>query len=341
MDAIGELDEAKIVTPISAIKIDGREVIRANLIQVDLRTSREFSRPRDPEDQIDPPLDLCFQLVNSLIGRLKSVGRMAHVKFIDLDSAQGWRLEYLSDKGEQLAKDENLVRIYAGHMMAWKISGLGSDLWDMALSLPVSFELPVWHKLILDAVAQLPDINTSVVLANAGLECFIQFALDVMAERSAIPSESWKWLKSRDADWMRQPTAREMFDQVLYLLTGKSLRKDHPELWKAFGELRTARNSIVHEGRAVVKKKKGKKDKIELTSEMAKSMVGNASKIIAWVESLMPSEHKRLMFAGETNLSLSRPATGPESRGDTAVIGVRGDLNRLKLGFRRTDSETN
>ena len=338
MDAIVELDEARIVTPISAIKINGREVIRANLIQVDLRVSREFLRPRNPKDQIDPPLELCFQLVNSLIGRLKSVGRMAHVKFIDQDSAAGWRLEYLSDTGEKLPKDENLARIYTGHKMVWKISGIGSELWDLALSLPVGFELPVWHKLILDATAQLPDINTSVILASAALECFIQPALDVLAERSSIPTESWKWLKSREAAWMRQPTAKEMFDQILYLLTGKSLRKDHPELWNAFDELRTVRNSIAHEGRAVLKKKKGKKDKIEVTSEMAKLMVDNASKIIAWVESLLPAEYKRVMFKGETNWSLSRPATGPESPGETAVVGVRGDLSRLKIGFGKSYS---
>ena len=35
---------------------------------------------------------------------------------------------------------------------------------------------------------------------HAALECFIQPSLDVLAERSAIPTESWKWLKSRDLE---------------------------------------------------------------------------------------------------------------------------------------------
>jgi hypothetical protein len=125
-----------------------------------------------------------------------------------------------------------------------------------------------------------------------------------------------------------------MFDQVLNLLTGKSLRKDRPELWKALDELRSARNSMVHEGKSTIKNKRKRKaaTTTEVTPEMARSMVDNASHIIGWIESLLPEEHKRLMFAGSINYQLARSATGPENA-NTELVAIKGDLNKLKLRF--------
>ncbi len=174
---------------------------------------------------------------------------MSNAKFIDLDNAAAWKIEYLTGDGQRLPEDESLFRARTGHKLAWQISAMPAGVWELALTLPVDFTLPIWHKLILDANAQLPDVNTSIVLANAALESFIKLSLDILAKGSSIPAESWKWISSRDDALLKQPSAKEMFDQVLLLLTGRSLRKDQPELWKAFDDLRTARNSMVHQAR--------------------------------------------------------------------------------------------
>jgi len=335
MDVVNDLDEAAVVTPTSAIKINDQEVIRANLLQIDLLAAREFARDRNSLGIFDPPLELFVELANSLIGRLKSVGRMAKPKFIDLDSAAAWKVQYLTDDGQTLPENQKLVRAHTGHKLTWQISAITHDLWELAMTLPVDFSLPIWHKLILDASAQLPDVNTSIVLANAALESFIKVSLDILAKQSSsISDESWEWLSSRDDVLLKQPSAKEMFDQVLSLLTAKSLRRDQPELWKALDELRSARNSMVHEGKASIKNKRKRKaaTKTEVTPEMARSMVDNASRIIGWIESLLPEEQKRLMFAGSINYQLARSATGPENA-NTELVAIKGDLDKLKLSF--------
>lgn len=336
MDAVNQLEEKMLVTPIAAIRINGQEVVRANLLQVDLIAARDYTRNRRGGDVFDPPLDLFFKLVNSVIARLKSVGRMANAKFVDLDAAAAWKIEYLTDEGQQLPRDEALFRKRTGNKVTWQVSAMPAGIWDLALTLPTDFTLPVWHNLILDASAQLPDVNTSIVLANAALESFIKLSLDILAKGSSISPESWEWITSRENTLLKQPSAKEMFDQALFLLTGKSLRKDQPELWKAFDDLRAARNSMVHQGKAVIKKKTRKgATTIEVTTQTAEKMVENASRIITWVESLLPDEHKRVMFKGNINFSVARSATGSEGSNteETEIVGIRGDLSRIKVGI--------
>jgi hypothetical protein len=139
--------------------------------------AREFARDRNSRGIFDPPLELFIELANSLIGRLKLAGRMAKPRFIDLDSAAAWKVQYLTDDGQTLEENEKLVRAHTGHKLTWQISAITHELWEFAMTLPVDFSLPIWHKLILDASAQLPDVNTSVVLANAALEAFIKTAI--------------------------------------------------------------------------------------------------------------------------------------------------------------------
>ena len=333
MDAANELEEATVITPIAAIKINGQEIVQANLMQLDLIAARDFARDRTSTGVFDPPLELFFRLVNGVIARLKGVGRMSKIKFIDLDSASAWKIEYLTDTGQALPQDVALFRGTTGHKLSWQISAMPLGLWELALTLPVDFTVPIWHNLILDATAQLPDVNASIVLASAALESFIKLSLDILAKHSSIPAESWEWITNRDDVLQKQPSSKEMFDQVLFLLTGQSLKKQQPELWKALDNLRVARNSLVHEGKAVTKKKTRKSTTItDVTPEMARVMVDDASRIIAWVESLLPQEHRRLIFTDNINCSFSRPATGPENA-TTEVVGIRGDLSKLKLSF--------
>jgi len=117
VDAVNDLEEKMLITPISAIKINKQEVVQANLMQIDLLATRKFTRNRRGADVFDPPLGLFFKLVNSVIGRLKSVGRMSNTKFIDLDTAAAWKIEYLTDDGQRLPKDESLFRMRTSHKL--------------------------------------------------------------------------------------------------------------------------------------------------------------------------------------------------------------------------------
>jgi hypothetical protein len=335
MDAISGLCEEMIITPISAIMINGQEIIRANLLQIDLLAERDFKRVRGQnvkgKPELDPPEELLFQLANSVIGRLRAVGRLSSVKFVTPDNAAGWKIEYLTDDGQTLPKDETLFRSHFEPKVTWQISGVTAGVWEKAAGLPADFSPHVWDMLLLDAHAQLPDVNTSIVLANAALESFINISLNILAEGSLVAPESWKWLNSRGDDWRKQPSAKEKYDQVLFLLTGRSLEKEKKDLWEAFNKLRAARNSIVHQGKAVIKTRK---TEIEVSPAMAKKLVADAGRIISWVEAILPEEKRRIFFTGETLYSLNRAATGLDnSESQTELWGFKGDLDWMKISI--------
>jgi hypothetical protein len=333
MDAISGLSEETIITPTSAVKINGQEIIKANLLQVDVLARRDFRRERGKiakkKLELDPPRELLFQFANSVIGKLRALGRLSSIRFVTPDNAAGWKIEYLTDDGQPLARDETLFRSHFEPKMSWQVSGVTLGVWEQIAGLPADFTPYVWDMLILDAHAQLPDVNTSIVLANAALESFISISLDILAEGSSIAPESWKWLTSRGDDWRKQPSANEKYDQVLFLLTGRSLKKEEKDLWEAFNKLRNARNSIVHQGKAVFKTKKAE---IEVTPEMAKGLVVNAGQIISWVESLLPDEKRRRFFTGDIFYSFNRSATGSDSS-ETELWGFGGDLDGMKISI--------
>jgi hypothetical protein len=136
---------------------------------------------------------------------------------------------------------------------------------------------------------------------------------------------------SRDESWLKQPSVKEKFHQVLFLLTGRSLEKEQKELWKAFDELRSVRNSIVHQGRAVITRRANKKKRtIEtlVSVNMAEQMITNAERIIFWVEEILPEHERRILFKGQTIFEFNRDMTGSES---TAEHGVSSQMAALKL----------
>ncbi len=332
MDAISNLDEAPILKPTSAVKINGHDIIKANLLRIDLLAGRDFKREwgtsgkRVPE--FDPPDELFFRLANNIIGRLRAVGRLSAIRFVTPENAAGWKVEYLADDGQPLPKDEALFRARFVPKMTWRISGITAGVWEQAAGQPPDFTPPVWDVLLLDAQAQLPDVNTSVVLANAALETFINISLKILAEGSPVARETWEWLTTRGDDWRKQPSTYENYDQVLFLLTGRSLRKEKTDLWTAFTKLRDARNSIVHQGRAVVRT--GSKKEKEVSPEMATKFVVDAGLIISWVETILPEERRRKYFTGNILYSFDRPATGPDNF-NTALTAVKGKPDGMRL----------
>jgi len=153
-------------------------------------------------------------------------------------------------------------------------------------------------------------------MAYAALETFIEWALDILQEERQLPDKLWTWIKERD-HWTKEPSVSEQYGDLLFALTGRSLKDDAP-LWMRFTELKKARNTLVHEGSAV-------------EADKARTLIDNADKIIAWVELLLPEKHRR----GRTT------AEGPVSRrfatpDEAVTLGIahirRGQLGLLKPG---------
>lgn len=331
IQAMAHLDEATILCPTSAIVVNDQESLQANLIQVDLLAERDFDRRRDAAaGSYDPPLELFFDIANGLIGRLRTVGRLPQATPVTPRSAVGWRIEYLTDDGQLLPRDDSLVRGHHCATTGWSLSVVTAGAWNLANSLPLDYAPSVWDSLLLDAVRQLPDVNPAIVLAHSALESFINAALDVLAEHSRLAPDSWKWLMKRDG-FLKEPSVSEKYDQVLFLLTGRSLCRDEPPLWHDFSELKKARNSMVHEGRALVGKK-------EVTPERAKELVESAGRIISWVEALMPEEKRRVRYTGRAEWRLSRLLVGEDNDADMILVGIGSNVKNMEVEL-KTDGK--
>jgi hypothetical protein len=88
-------------------------------------------------------------------------------------------------------------------------------------------------------------------------------------------------------------------------------------LWEAFLSLRSARNSLAHEGILSVSKKGKKKDK--LTTERDVELVHTANEIIEKVEALLPVQERRdipdltsIQFSITHRMQLPSPASSTE-----------------------------
>ncbi len=82
----------------------------------------------------------------------------------------------------------------------------------------------------------------------------------------------------------------EKFDTLLKIVTGKSLKEDAP-LWLAFVRLKKARNSFVHDGKAVI-------DRKTVTSDETTQLVQQTKEIITWIEKLVRAEDRWLTDDG-------------------------------------------
>lgn len=288
-----------------AVKMDGSQTVRADLLQIDF-VKADFDRrkpveaPKTQEQHRafgDPSIDFAFKVANDFLGRIRIVGDAAHVRPVSPDELV-WGLVYLNDDESEPAVDPTLVRRrYAGQMQ-WKLSGVNQAVWETAGGLPAEYVPPGWAMLLLDAEAKLPEVGPSIVLAHTALETFIAWSLDELAVRSGLPPDLWTWIKERDY-WLKEPSTGEQFDVLLRVLGGKSL-KEEPNLWEVFRNLQEARHSFAHEGRARI-------GGVEVSPKRAGILVGRAKEIVQWVELLLPPELRRRVFRGTVVWNVMKP----------------------------------
>jgi hypothetical protein len=292
-ELIGRLAPAEPQTPTHMVQIGGEPTIQANLIRVDFSKESFDRRPFPTADDRpslsawgEPPARLGFDLVNSAIARIRTLGRGCDLQQLDADTSF-WTLDYLSDNGEILPKEPDFIRRRGGRPFRWRYTALTASLWQKAMEMPAGYSPPVWDTLILDAEGLLPDVDAAVALANASLEVFSKWLLDQLAEASTLPGDLWFWINDR-GDWTKEPSVADRFDTLLKVFTGHSL-KESTALWEAFKSLRAARNSFSHEGKPTL----GGKRPREVTVDIATTLVGQAHQIIDWCENLLPESRRR------------------------------------------------
>lgn len=263
---------------IENLRIDDTPAVRVDALRIDFQKDA-FDRGK--ELRFDPPHDVVGRAINSFLIRLRYVARAAIVRPIDYPRVT-WRIRYLNDDESELALDEALVRGRGGLAYSLSWVALSRAVWDDIYELPLNFEPEPWEELLLDAQADLPRIGPAIVLAATALEVFIAQALDRLAEKEgSIQTDLWRWINDR-GDYLREPKVEEQFDVLLRLFTGQSLKNDS-RLWDAFKNLKNARNSFVHEGRAKI-------GGAPVSAETARVLVAAAAEIVTTVRGWLPTE---------------------------------------------------
>jgi hypothetical protein len=281
----GQTDVPVVGNPPESALIDGDPAFVSNGLTIDF-LKEAFNRRRGGEP--DPPKALIVRALNSFLARLRYVTRGHLVQQVNRIPAP-WRLRYLNDDESELQEDPELCRGLGSLSVTWSSININASTWQLLYELPPDYVAPVWDDLRLDAIAALPRVGTSIVLAFAALETFIAHILDALAAHAKIDDTLWKWINNR-GNFLKDPSTEEQFDFVLRLLTGHSLADD-TKLWQIFTNLRGARNRFVHEGVARIGK-----NEPPLTEEQASGLVVGAGQIIDWTRQWLPDEVKWQQF---------------------------------------------
>ena len=284
-DAVYALHPADPSLIDTAVALGGKSTVRANVVQID-GSKPDFDRRRTTAGNLaadDPPINLLFEVLNSMLYRLRSVTRSPFIHPIS-QQASNWRIEYLTDAGEPVAREEEKVKARSSIGFSCQITGLTAEQWHAFIGLPRDFHTKAWEELLLDAEAHLPDVVPAIVLSAVALEVLIGNSLSALAPADHPAAELWHYINNR-GDYRKEPSVKEEYDVLLRALTGRSL-KEEPVLWQAFCNLRDARNAMVHRGTLTIGDR-------PITRHQAFELVGRAKEIANWIESLLPGGARR------------------------------------------------
>lgn len=290
---------------VDQLQINGRPAESYNVFKVDF-SREEFDRSTGSE--ADPPFELMAKTVNSFLGRLRYVTRASKVRPVSFPHVP-WRLRYLNDDHTELEKEEGLIRGRGAVEFSLEFIGITREVWDDIHHLESNFQGPTWNDLLLDAHDTLPQIGPTLVLAATALEVFIAETLDSLAKQSSIPEALWSWLNTRD--YLKAPNTEEQFDELLNMLCGYSLKQDQ-ELWEPFMNLKSARNTFVHEGVARI-------GRAPATEEDTRRLLASAVQIIQSVGKRLPEDLKWKEYKHELKVNAQWKMFEDESEEATAT----------------------
>ncbi len=180
-----QLDLLKSDAPEQAlvgVRVNGEPASSASLLQIDFYKPAEFDRRPIPVERLadtalgDPTPELAFAVANDFLSRMRSVTGASGIRDVQPTDTL-WRIDYLNDDGSELQESAELIRSRLLASYHQRLQAIDVPGWE-ALGLVPPGRLPlVWDTLLLDAEVALPHIGSSVVLANAALETFIEKVL--------------------------------------------------------------------------------------------------------------------------------------------------------------------
>jgi hypothetical protein len=273
--------------------IDGDAAVQANLLQIEFQ-KESFDRRLEPGHEVEPPVGLVFAVANGFLAHLRALTRAGFVHALDPRSTF-WRIDYLDDTGERLSRMPGLARRQQAMPFQHQLCWINEASWEQIRDLAPLATLHLWDELITEARALLvQDVRLAIVVACTALESFSAWCLDQCAEQKGVHPELWHWINHRERHEY-EPSTTESFGCLLKVLHGCSLEED-PALWKAYSDLRKARNNFVHEGRPYLVSNKGNEKPV--TAAVAAELVNQAEQIIDWVEARLPAELRRARLEG-------------------------------------------
>lgn len=277
------------------IEIDGQAGFVANALRIDFIKDR-FDLSSDAND---PPREVISRAIDSFLTRYRYVLRAPQIASSDFPNTT-WRLEYLNDDGSPVQRGPGVVAGRGGLGYEIRYVAITSGIWEQMHELEPDWLPPRWNDLLLDANGALPRVGTAVVLAATALEVFIADTLDELSAHADFPQPMWDWVNHR-GDWLKDPSTAEQFDFLLQYFTGHSL-KEESTLWESFQNLRTARNTFVHEGAATLGR-----TRVIVTPQQAAQLVKKAWDITEWVREKLPAEMQWPLFKQDTRVAVTMP----------------------------------
>jgi hypothetical protein len=296
--------------------LDGRPAVLADVLPIDV-IADEFDRTKGTND---PPVEVVFEVANSVLARLRTLGRSFEIVPVTPASTL-WLKTFLHDDGSEFEPEPDKYKAAGSGTIEAKLHAIPENLWQAVNTLPFDHHARPWDDLLLDAIEILPRIGPSIVLRSAAIETRIDSALDILADAAGWDDEFWKWLRKRNADFWKEPSVNYQLSVVLHGLIGRSL-KDEPLLWQGHRNIRKARNTFAHEGVATIGGKP-----VDLTKARQLRVV--AEGIIDWIETLLPEVERRLPLQQWTTIEFT--STGWPVLPDRAVIARARLLGRLRL----------
>jgi hypothetical protein len=281
-----------------AYKIDGKPAVPCDAIAVNI-VAPDFDRPETSAELTKQLVGLACKAVNAALQRLRVMARITHLKPLD-PAGVAYRLVFLDDDGELVPEEDGKYRHASNWSVRIEVTAITPATWQRLAALG-EYETPAWDELLLDAMHPDVELGPSLVLAAAAVETRIADALDVLAE-GKFSEPLWTWIRDREGDYSQEPSVAEQLDVLLEALGGRSLKEDN-RLWAAGANLRRARNTFVHEGRATI-------GGSAVTRERARELAVHAGEIIDFIEGLLPEDRRRPRLKKEPRLEVTIPLKG-------------------------------
>lgn len=294
----------------------------ANAIHLDFlgesfnRTRQQAEEALDPEKRYsygDPSPRLMHAFVNSVLIRVRSELKAPLIKPLSREGML-WSLEYLNDDGSKLERQDPLYRKRHDRTQELVATPLIPDIWQDALAIPVDYSPPIWETLFLDAQTVLPNLGASLVLMFSALETQVMECINANRAGTNLPDDFFEWLLHRN-DYRKEASIAEKFDQVLKLVTERSLKSDN-KLWETFKNAKNARNAFVHEGKLSW-------GGSELNSERWRKCMQEIGEVLRWMETLLPAEKRRRFSSRKFNYTYNNKLVNLNLLSGEAYLGIK------------------